>query len=57
MALRYGRYLDKDIDPMELALASIGPALSEETSLAISTAANHRQGTALVLASPEFQWR
>lgn len=44
-------------DPLELARASYGEALSEATALAISRAESRQQGLALWLASPEFQRR
>lgn len=57
VAQRYDSRLPREQDPMELARDSIGPRLSDATAVAISEASNRRQATALVLASPEFQWR
>jgi len=45
------------IDPLALARASYGDAVSEPTSLAIARAESRQQGLALWLASPEFQRR
>lgn len=44
-------------DPPELARQMLGNALHRETALAISRAANRKQGIALLLMSPEFQRR
>jgi uncharacterized protein (DUF1800 family) len=44
------------VDPLRLA-ASYGPALGEQTRSAIARAESRQQGTALWLASPEFQRR
>ncbi len=44
-------------DPVILAEASLGPALSSETREAIARAPSRRDGFALALASPEFQRR
>ena len=45
------------IDPVVLARASYGEAVSEPTRLAIERAESRQQGLALWLASPEFQRR
>ncbi|EKF75153.1 hypothetical protein A11A3_05654 [Alcanivorax hongdengensis A-11-3] len=57
VASRYSGRLPSSRDAMELARDSLGPRLGNRTSVAISEARNRRQATALVLASPEFQWR
>src|SRR5260221_215884 len=44
-------------DPVEIAAASLGDALPEETLQAIRLASDRRIGLALLLASPEFQRR
>jgi uncharacterized protein (DUF1800 family) len=44
-------------DPVEIAAASLGDALPEETLQAIRLAPDRRIGLALLLASPEFQRR
>ena len=44
-------------DPLEIAAASLGDALPEETMQAIRLAPDRRIGLALLLASPEFQRR
>ncbi|QEM80300.1 DUF1800 domain-containing protein [Halomonas binhaiensis] len=56
IAQRHAAKLDPQRDPMELAQDSLGPQLKEATAVAISQT-NPRQGTAILLASPEFQWR
>jgi uncharacterized protein (DUF1800 family) len=49
--------LGSTADPLRLAAASYGPALSEGTRRAIERAESRQQGLALWLASPEFQRR
>jgi uncharacterized protein (DUF1800 family) len=44
-------------DPVEIAAASLGEALPEETLQAIRLAPDRRVGLALLLASPQFQRR
>jgi uncharacterized protein (DUF1800 family) len=44
-------------DPVELAAATLGDALPEETRQTISRAPDRRIGLALLLASPQFQRR
>ncbi len=44
-------------DPVEVAAASLGDALPEETLRTIRLASDRRIGLALLLASPEFQRR
>jgi uncharacterized protein (DUF1800 family) len=44
-------------DPVELAAATLGDALPEETRQTISRAPDRRMGLALLLASPQFQRR
>ncbi|SHK00823.1 DUF1800 domain-containing protein [Halomonas caseinilytica] len=56
IARRHAKRLARMRDPMELAQDSLGPQLRESTAVAISQA-DRRQGAAIVLASPEFQWR
>ena len=57
IAQRYSSRLPRERDAMELARDTLGPSLGDATAVAISEASNRRQATALVLASPEFQWR
>lgn len=56
IAQRYAYQLDSPPDPMSLAQNSLGPQLREATQQAIAQS-NLRQATAILLASPEFQWR
>ncbi|MBW5799757.1 DUF1800 domain-containing protein [Halomonas elongata] len=56
LAQRYAEHLPRARDPMELAQDSLGLTLQEATAVAISQS-GRRQGAAIVLASPEFQWR
>ncbi|MDR5860321.1 DUF1800 domain-containing protein [Halomonas eurihalina] len=56
IAQQYAEQLPRERDPMELAQDSLGPTLQESTAIAISQS-GRRQGAAIVLASPEFQWR
>lgn len=46
-----------DGSPDQLAEALIGPRLSPETRQAVDRAESGRQAVALILMSPEFQWR
>ena len=43
--------------PARLAQAVLGEALDDETATALRRAESARQGVALLLASPAFQWR
>ncbi len=53
----FAQRLPEPPDPVELAQASFGAALSEETLQAIRRAPSRRLGVALLLASPHFQRR
>lgn len=44
-------------DPAALAEAALGPWLQDDTRLALGRAESRQQAIALLLASPEFQWR
>jgi uncharacterized protein (DUF1800 family) len=46
-----------DLDPVEVAQASLGPLLRPDTLRAVQHAASQREALALLLASPEFQRR
>ncbi|MBN8414383.1 DUF1800 domain-containing protein [Halomonas cupida] len=54
LARRHGR--DSTVEPLALAEHCLGPRLREETAVAISQQPPG-MGRAMVLASPEFQWR
>ncbi len=45
------------IDPARIGAAALGPALDEETAIALRRAESPRDGLALLFASPAFQWR
>lgn len=49
--------LGSQVDPLALAEGAYGPALSDNTRLAIARAESRQQGLTLWLASPEFQRR
>jgi uncharacterized protein (DUF1800 family) len=49
--------LKEAIHPSGLLDATIGEAASRETRQAVARAESRQQGLALVLMSPEFQWR
>jgi uncharacterized protein (DUF1800 family) len=49
--------LRETVHPTELLDAVVGEDASRETRLAVSRAESRQQGLALVLMSPEFQWR
>ncbi len=51
------RYAGTRVNPLELGIAVLGPALGDHTRTAISRAESVMQGTTLLLASPEFQRR
>jgi uncharacterized protein (DUF1800 family) len=53
----FAKRLPDPSDPLELAAASYGDALPEETLQAIRRAPSRRIGVALLLASPHFQRR
>jgi uncharacterized protein (DUF1800 family) len=53
----FASHLPEPPDPVELAAASYGEALPEETLVAIRRAPARRLGVALLLASPQFQRR
>ena len=53
----FAHRLPEPPDPVELAEASFGEALPEETAQAIRRAPDRRTGVALLLASPQFQRR
>ncbi len=44
-------------DPVQLATRALGEGMDAETLLAVRRAESPRQGIALLLASPSFQWR
>ncbi|PNS09532.1 DUF1800 domain-containing protein [Solilutibacter silvestris] len=44
-------------DPMQLATHALGDGMDAETLTAVRRAESPRQGVALLLASPSFQWR
>ena len=50
-------FLGSRVNPIDLAEAVLGPALTARTRKAISRAESVSQGTALFLASPDFQRR
>lgn len=54
---RVGERLGDRAKPLPLAESALGAALSERTRMAIARAASAAQGTALLLASPEFMRR
>jgi len=56
-AARMGRVLAERVDPRAYAVAALGDALSPETALAVSRAAERWEGHALLLASPDFNRR
>ncbi|ALM53737.1 DUF1800 domain-containing protein [Halomonas huangheensis] len=56
IAQGYAQQLDSPPDPMVLAQGSLGPQLRQATARAMDQV-NPRQATAILLASPEFQWR
>ena len=47
----------KDANPRQLMDACLGPTVSAETRQAVGRAESRQQGLALLLMSPEFQWR
>lgn len=49
--------LKEAVHPTELLDATIGEAAARETRQAVARAESRQQGLALVLMSPEFQWR
>lgn len=49
--------LKEQVDPKELLRACVGEVASNETSQAVARAETRQQGLALLLMSPEFQWR
>ena len=49
--------LGNSVDPQQLALETLGPMLSEQTSKEIARAESGIQGLALLFSSPEFQRR
>ena len=51
------RRLPRTLDPMQIAEATLGPALSPRTLEAIEAAPSGQVGLVMVLASPEFQRR
>jgi len=56
-ATAIGRTVGDRIDPVALADAILGPAISEHTLASIARAESASQGLGLLLASPEFQRR
>ncbi|MBI1252606.1 MAG: DUF1800 family protein [Alphaproteobacteria bacterium] len=46
-----------DVDPLAIADATLGPALSAQTSLAVQRAESPAQGLAILFSAPEFQRR
>lgn len=57
VAERLAEQADPDLDPVELVDAVLGPDASEETRETVRWAESRPQGFALLLMSPEFQWR
>ena len=49
--------LKESIHPGELLETTLGEAASRETRQAVTRAESRQQGLALLLMSPEFQWR
>ena len=49
--------LKERVDPKELLEACFGPTASAETRQAVARAESRQQGLAVLLMSPEFQWR
>ena len=56
-ATRVAQRLGRRIDARELAAASLGPRLSDDTARQIERAADGPQALALLLLAPEFQRR
>lgn len=56
-AYRFAQQLPASVDPMEVAVRTVGPVLSETTRQTIERAASGKDGVALLLVSPEFQRR
>ncbi len=56
-AARVAQRLGRRIDARELAVASLGPRLSDDTARQIERAADGPQALALLLLAPEFQRR
>ena len=50
-----GRVIDQE--PVEVAEATLGPLLTDDTGREIRRAGSRRDGLTLLLASPEFQRR
>jgi uncharacterized protein (DUF1800 family) len=53
----YARRVPTPPDPLDLARATMGDALPDDTVQAIRRAPSQRDGLALLLATPEFQRR
>lgn len=56
-AYDFASTLPSTYDPRELILQAFGENLSAKTTLEINQAPTSAEGIALLLASPEFQWR
>ncbi len=57
LAQLFGRRLGAAIDPRQLAEATVGPILSQDTHVQIVNAPSRAEGLALLLVSPEFMRR
>lgn len=57
VAAAFAARLKEEVQPTQLLDAVIGEAASRDTRQAIARAESRQQGLALVLMSPEFQWR